>query len=350
MQTKLIQNKNEIYRLLKSLAYASKYDEVLALSDFKYNFRSCKMLMQQYDDGTTIMTYIFKLFGKSCRHRVVTYPNGLTYYAASKVLSARGSELFVVDEPVNTLFSYANNTYLQFYFIQFDTDVLLNSRVKQQVLSTIQDYILKYLTSLGLACDANVVTNNATITVFAPDKYTDQINNFLSSLDWHQILLPFKHLFSRLVVKVSNSDQKVFDWNLKIPNELQVVVNGNIIEIDFNDDNYFANICNSETNYDEIDGWSLFPQLKTIYTQLRFTSHPIQNFIIYGKVPEIVVHQKYLPVWRASTLKVFGLKIDDREYWFQQPIYVNRFFKPRHSQAVVWNTYLANHLNHDTFI
>jgi hypothetical protein len=203
--------------------------------------------------------------------------------------------------------------------------------------------------------------HNATISIFVPSKYHNRVYDYLSKLDWYQILLPFKHLFSKLVLK-TDSGEKQFELNSLIPSELQITLhyhgntlhhhgNNLMIEIDFNNDkDYFKNVFDCDNSYDTIDGWSLFPQLKALYTQRRFTCSPVQKFVIYGKVPRIQVHEKHMPIWQVSVFKLFGFKLNDFEYWFKQPIYVNRFYSPRHVDAEKWNTYLADNLNRITFI
>jgi len=350
----------KVYDELKQLKYASVFDQHLAFTNFNLQLTNAKMLKQEYNDAT-IFTYVltYKLSDNSfvhLKHRVVTYqPDGLTYFVYGKVLTSVGSELDVIPEPADSLFSFVNSDYLFFKFLRFDTDVFLNLGIKNQVLSVIQNYVLNHLTNLGLSCSAEQIINTASITIFVSSEKYDRLYDFLASLDWYSLLLPFKHLFSKLILKTT-STEKVFDFNHVLPNptDLQLTFryygeasNNITIEINFQADDYFKNIYESENTYDEIDGWSLMPQLKPFYTQRRFTSNPIYNFVIFGKVPQITIHEKYLPIWRASVLKLFGFKINGTEYWFKRPLYVNRFFRPRFAESTNWNSYLSNHV---TFI
>jgi hypothetical protein len=343
-----------VFNELKNLKYASLFDKHLTLVDFTNNNICNAELLKQQHDNVTVMSYVLKFkndndqINSYLKHRVVTYQSdGLTYFAHGRILSSNNSELWSSPEPALPLFSFVNSGFLVFRFIRFDTDVFLDLRVKHQILSVIQNFVANYLTNLGLSVSSNPVTDHATISIFVLSENRNRIYNFLSSIDWYNLLSPFKHLFSKLIIQ-NLATRRVYDFNNIFSTELQINLyyrnstDEVVIEIDFYDANYFKNIYESENSYDEINGWDLMPQLKPFYTSAKFTTNPVENFVIYGKVPQIQIHEKYLPIWRAGVLKVFGFKINDSEYWFKQPIYVNRFLNLRRIDLISWNSYFTN--------
>jgi hypothetical protein len=352
---KYIEGLSKVYQTLSQLKYASIFDQYLAISSCQQPmYTNAKMVIDEHND-VTIYTYLLSFRTPEntywhVKHRAVTYPNGLTYYAPSMILVPNGDKLTPASEPADARFMFINCDFVQFYFARFDYNVSTNSRVKHQVLSVIQNHVANYLMSLGLSCTINPIMDSAIISIFVPSQRHNRIYDYLCKLDWYSVLSPFKHLFNSVKVQTKLNEQ-TFDLNPAVPDiyQLQLTLKYNglfgddiAIEIDFNDNNYFTSLV--DDNYDEIDGWTLFPQLKTIYTQPTFTTSPVQKFIVYGKVPQIVIHPKYLPIWRVSVLKLYGFKIDNNEYWLNKPIYVSRFYAPRHADAESWNTYLSTTL------
>jgi hypothetical protein len=351
----------KIYNVLKQLKYASEFDKYLALYNL-YHFENrsperVTMVQQQYDN-VTMLTYNVKFKSNPNNdetQRVVIYPSeNLAYTVNSKVFSFDEHNIICnPPEPQIPLFSFENSDYVSFKFVRFNTDVFLNIRVREQILTVIHNFIVNHLTGLGIGCFIPQFSTSERIVIFTPSQYRNRMYDYLCSLDWQNILSPFRHLFSRL--KVSDKFQRTYEFNPMVSNELQLIIkyrgdSGGIeLEIEFDDKDFVKNHDDCDYNYDEIDGWSLMPQFKPLYTRKEFTSNPIYDFVIYGRVPQINIHEKYLPIWRAGVLRVFGIRINDVEYWFSEPIYVQRFYKPRRSEIIAWHTYLATR-NHVTFI
>jgi hypothetical protein len=355
-----IRGVKRVYETLKQLKYASLFDRRLALNDFENHQLGKATMIQEHVDDATILTYNVKyesntlesMIDAYATYRVVIYePENLAYTLNSRIYTAEQSHtLYNPPEPAIPWYSFENSDYFGFRFIRFDTDVFLDSRIKHQILSVIQNVIVNYLTNNGIGCFIDQFGEPSRISLFVPSQYRNRLFDYLRSFDWQKLMMPFNHLFSKLKVKTTGNHVQTFDLSTNLPTEFNIEINyrGDLndieIKLDFNDVFFFQIVDKNNNDYDAIDGWRLMPQLKPLYTDKRFTTNPITDFVIFGKVPQIAIHEKYLPILRAGVIKVFGIRINGTEYWFKEPIYADRFYKPRRHEESAWNTFVAKHL------
>ena len=317
------------------ISFASRYDEITFFGILRENKISNIKCHVGEQFGSQIYT-----FNTSNRLRLVTYcDDGLTYLNNGRVmLPDKNNVLNLCSEPpVDYVFNNFNRKC--FKFIQMDDNVHIpNFQFNQNFLMMVQNHIANYLTSLGFAVQ---MRNGMTIAdiIIPIEKDRDKVLQFLRLFNWAKVLKSFANIIGRVNLRFAvygNNDETqeiIIGGENKLPLDIIVTTEGTdsiVIQLNGHQKSFvhLINELHDEQNgdYDVYNGWDFMPKLKPFYTKSYLCQNPIYSFNIYGKKQIFKIHDKYLPLMNLQIIRINGFRINDVEYWFNVPQFVDRIF------------------------